>query len=93
MINRSVFIYGAIRLEQIWDADKIVFTEDTWTGVYEMIKKYFPEAEIAGWFVCGNDFRDDRAEMLKNTHLDNFAGKDITQLLHIRFYIIFDIYL
>ena len=74
--ERSVFIYGAIRLEQIWDADKIVFTEDTWTGVYEMIKKYFPEAEIAGWFVCGNDFRDDRAEMLKNTHLDNFAGKD-----------------
>lgn len=79
--GRCVFIYGAIRAEQIWEEDTIVFTEDTWTTIYETIKRYFPEAEIAGWFVCGNDFRGDRAEMLKNTHLDNFAGKD--KLLYI----------
>lgn len=73
--ERSVFIYGAIRI-QVWEGDSIVFTEETWTQVYETIKKYFPDAEIAGWFVCGNDFRNTRAEMLKTAHLDNFAGRD-----------------
>lgn len=74
--ERSVFIYGAIKVDQVWQEEQIIFSEETWTIVYEKIKKYFPDAEIAGWFVCGNDLSEERLEKLCSVHLDNFAGRD-----------------
>ena len=41
---RSLFIQGAVEITDINASGELVFTNDTWTTIYENIKKYFVEA-------------------------------------------------
>lgn len=74
--DRFIFIYGAIKLIDIFEEDAIIFTEDTWTTIYETIKHYFPEGEIAGWYIRKNEWTERNYNLLNEVHLDNFAGRD-----------------
>lgn len=77
-----LFISGAITIENIVQSGKdIIFSDETWTEIYETIKKYFNNLEIMGWFLARNDSAFEIDESLYKTHIDNFAGIDKLLLL------------
>ncbi len=77
---RSLFIYGAVEVADMDDTGDITFSNDTWTAIYESIKKYFVEAEILGWFLGGPGYLLEEKEKILKAHIDNFAGADKTLL-------------
>lgn len=74
--EKDVFIYGAIGTCDAYAEGKIEFSEEIWTSVYEMIKQYFPEGEIVGWYFGGASFGMEETNRLQQVHIDNFAGRD-----------------
>lgn len=72
-----IFISGALEAQNFeLDLDETVFKNETWSDIYDNVKRYFCDLEVVGWFlsrmgfgVCAND------KMLK-THIDNFPGRD-----------------
>ncbi len=79
---RSLFIYGAVEAPDVDVAGEIIFSNDTWTSIYENIKKYFVEAEILGWFLGGPGYLLEEKERILKAHIDNFAGSDKTLLTY-----------
>lgn len=80
--SRNIFISGAIEVEGVdWSSD-VMFTNDTWTNIYDNIKKYFVDFEIVGWFLGGTTNILDEKDKILKTHLDNFAGQDKTLLTY-----------
>jgi LysM repeat protein len=77
---RSLFIYGAVEVEDIDTSNEIIFSNDSWTAIYENIKKYFVEAEILGWFIGGPGYMLEDNDRILKAHIDNFAGQDKTLL-------------
>ena len=74
--EKDLFIYGAIGTGKAYAGGKIEFTEEVWTSIYEIIKQYFPEGEIVGWYFGGTSFGTEETKQLQMVHIDNFAGKD-----------------
>ena len=74
--ERNVFLYGAIKVDSEDPQEGNVFTEDTWTVIYEKIKQYFPDAEIVGWYYGGTGFGPEDLEILEQIQINNFAGRD-----------------
>ena len=79
---RSLFIYGAVEVTEADLAGDIMFSNDTWTSIYENIKKYFVDAEILGWFLGGPGYMLEEKERILKAHIDNFAGVDKTLLTY-----------
>lgn len=80
--NTYLFASGAIQVNNAEkDGRKILFSDETWTSIYEDIKKYFNDLEIVGWFLAGGDTGIEIDESLFRTHIDNFAGIDKALLL------------
>lgn len=74
--KRYVFIRGAIEAEDVMDDNVPKFTSDAWAGVYEKVKRYFPQYEVVGWFLGGPEFLTEVNETIKQTHVDWFGGRD-----------------
>ena len=74
--EQIIMINGAVEAEGIQFDAEVVFNNDTWTSIYENIKKYFSDVEVVGWFIGGPGFLLENEEKLKKIHLDNFAGVD-----------------
>lgn len=79
---RNIFIYGAIDMENIDASNEIVFSNDSWTSIYEKIKKYFVDAEIVGWYFGGPGYLLEDMDKITKAHVDNFAGQDKTLLTY-----------
>lgn len=77
-----IFISGAMTAEQVlFSGNAIIFSDETWTGLYENIKEYFNDLEIVGWFLIRNDSALEIDEGLYKAHVDNFAGVNKVLLL------------
>ena len=74
--ERNVFLYGAIKVEMEEWSQESVFTEETWTIIYEKIKEYFPDAEIVGWYYGGTGLGSEDLPILEKIQINNFAGRD-----------------
>lgn len=74
--KRYVFIRGAIEAEEIWKDNEICFTSEVWAGVYEKIKRYFPQYEAVGWFMGGPEFLTEVTDEIRRIHVDWFGGRD-----------------
>jgi LysM repeat protein len=79
---RNIFISGAVEVKGADISNEIVFTNDTWTAIYEDIKKYFVDTEIVGWFIGGPGYLLEEDEKILKAHVDNFAGQDKTLLTY-----------
>ena len=79
---RNIFISGAVEVTDIDPAEEIRFSNDTWTGIYDEIKKYFVETEIVGWFLGGPGFLFEDKDRIMKAHVNNFAGQDKTLLTY-----------
>lgn len=73
---RNIFISGAVEVKDANATGEILFTNDTWTAIYEDIKKYFVDTEIVGWFIGGPGYLFSEEEKIQKIHVDNFAGQD-----------------
>lgn len=73
---RNIFIFGAVEVNNADLTNEIVFSNDTWTQIYEDIKKYFSETEIVGWFIGGPGYLLEDEDKILKAHVDNFAGQD-----------------
>lgn len=80
--NRNIFISGVIEVEGIDTTGEINFSNDTWTNIYEQIKKYFVNMEIVGWFLGGPGYLLEDEDKILKAHIDNFAGQDKTLLTY-----------
>lgn len=77
-----IFVSGAMVAEHVvFSGSGIIFTDESWTGLYEDMKEYFNELEIVGWFLVRNDTALEVEEALYKAHVDNFAGMDKLFLL------------
>lgn len=80
--DRYLFIKGAMAVENAEiTGNHILFTEETWNGVYDGMKKYFPDHEIMGWYVINSNAGGDILSKLKKSHMDNFAGNEKTLMV------------
>ncbi len=79
---RNIFISGAVEVKNADATGEINFSNDTWTGIYEDIKKYFVDTEIVGWFIGGPSYLLEDEDKILKAHLDNFAGQDKTLLTY-----------
>lgn len=73
---RNIFVSGAVEVTNADTSNEIVFSNDTWTAIYEDIKKFFVETEIVGWFIGGPGYLTEDEEKIRKAHIDNFAGQD-----------------
>ena len=74
--EKSIFIRGAIEMEDVNIIDGEMFTEELWTSAYEEIKEYFSDVEIVGWAVVGLGIMLNVEEQIKKMHKENFHGSD-----------------
>ena len=74
--KRYVFIRGAIEAEDVMKENVPQFTSEIWAGVYEKIKRYFPQYEAVGWFLGGPGFLTEVTDTIRQTHVDWFGGRD-----------------
>ena len=74
--KRYVFVRGAIEAEEVIAENEIRFTSDVWAGVYEKIKRYFPQYEAVGWFLGGPEFLTEITDEIRKIHVDWFGGRD-----------------
>ena len=77
--EQYLFIKGAIKVRDFtYNEGRIIFSDKSWSGIYEDIKKYFNTLNIMGWFVILDDIGEYHFGNMKKTHIDNFAGNDKT---------------
>lgn len=74
--SRIILINGAVEAEGLRYDTESVFDNDTWTGIYENIKRYFTDVEVVGWCIGGTGHIVHSQDRLKKIHLDHFAGVD-----------------
>lgn len=75
-LETNIFIKGAIKFEDDNLSEKDIFADDTWTQIYENIKRNFSDVEILGWAVVGPHVFWDSKEKLKALHMANFPGSN-----------------
>ena len=74
--KRYVFVRGAIEVEDVMVDHAVQFTSELWAGVYEKIKRYFPQYEAVGWFLGGPEFLTEITDHIRQVHVDWFGGRD-----------------
>lgn len=74
--KRYVFVRGAIEAEEVMMDHSVCFTSEVWAGVYEKIKRYFPQYEAVGWFLGGPEFLTEITDEVRKIHTDWFGGRD-----------------
>lgn len=71
----AVFISGAVEAGNVeLDMDETIFNELIWYELMEKGQKYFPDQEVAGWFLSRMGFSVEMNQKIVNTHLKNFPG-------------------
>ncbi len=72
-----IFISGALEAQNFeLDLDETVFTNETWSDIYDNVKKNFCDLEVVGWFLSRMGFGIGVNEKILKTHIDNFPGRD-----------------
>lgn len=72
----AIFINGAVEAGNLeLDMDETVFNDLIWDELIEKGKKYFPDQEVAGWFLSRMGFSVEMNQKIMNTHLKNFSGE------------------
>ncbi len=72
-----IFISGALEAQNFeLDLDETVFTNETWSDIYDNVKKHFCDLEVVGWFLSRMGFGVGVNEKILKTHIDNFPGRD-----------------
>ena len=76
--NQGVlFISGALEAQNVeFDLEEIEFTNEIWSGIYNDVKRYFPDLEVVGWFLSRMGFSTQINEKISKIHIDNFPGRD-----------------
>lgn len=72
-----IFISGALEAQNIeLDIDEVEFTNEVWTGIYNEVKRFFPDLEVVGWFLSRMGFTTQINDKITGIHVENFPGRD-----------------
>ena len=72
-----LFISGAAACQNFeFDLEESVFTEENWSEIYRIRDTFFPNMEIAGWFLSRMGFSVELNDKIIRTHMDNFSGEN-----------------
>lgn len=69
-----VFISGAVLIENFSMEKTILLGNENWSQIYEAIKTYFPELEIAGCLLIRSLPGEEINERIRRLHKENFNG-------------------
>lgn len=71
-----IFVQGAIEIQDISIAREETFSNETWSQIYEDVKKYFEDLEVIGWYFAKPGLPLEKTEQIEKTHFYNFAGEN-----------------
>lgn len=72
-----IFIRSAMEIPELEVCrERIAFSEDTWKGIHEEMRKYFETQDIVGWVLSMPEIDLEMNEVIRRTHLTHFAGND-----------------
>ena len=74
--KRYVFIRGAMEAESAVEDNCPRFSSEIWADLYGKIKRFFPKYEAVGWFLGGPEYLTVQKDVILQTHLDWFGGRD-----------------
>jgi nucleoid-associated protein YgaU len=74
--GKNIFIKGAVEMVDTDYSNGIILSDESWTSIYENIKKYFSNIEIVGWSLIGPEFFIESVDKIRKIHMDNFQGPD-----------------
>lgn len=77
-----IFISGAVEVRDVLFDDDKVFDNESWTKIYDDIKRYFSELEIVGWYITRPGLDLVLTERIRKIHIDNFAGTNKVLLMY-----------
>lgn len=80
--EKNIFINGAVEAYEIDVENENAFSNETWTNIYDSVKKYFQDVEIVGWYIAKPGLMLETTEMITKIHVNNFAGQDKTLLMY-----------
>lgn len=72
-----IFIKSAFFLTKMEvDANHILFDESVFRQAEEVMKNYFPQQEIVGWFFTAPEYSMEITDSMMRVHLNYFGGND-----------------
>lgn len=72
-----IFIKSAFFLTEMEvDANHILFDESVFRQAEEVMKNYFPQQEIVGWFFTAPEYSMEITDSMMRVHLNYFGGND-----------------
>lgn len=75
--GNCLFISGAAACQNFeFDLEETVFSEEMWNEIYQTRDKFFPEQEVAGWFLSRMGFSVELNDKIIRMHMDNFSGEN-----------------
>lgn len=72
--TEPVFINGAVLIENFHMESSLLLGNENWSQVYESIKDYFPELEIAGCLLVRSAPETEINDRIRRLHKENFDG-------------------
>lgn len=70
-----IFVKGAVEVTNAAVfADRIAFTEETWPIANSMVREFFPDMKIIGWYLNSTTISD--MEIIKKAHKESFNEED-----------------
>lgn len=80
--KQSIFIYGALEVEDVNIEEGKCFPKGIWEKIYHEIEENFKGSSIVGWVVTKAGIELEATELLEKLHIDNFSGQDKTMMLY-----------
>lgn len=74
-IGDCFYIYGVLDIPSEGQGVGYQMDNVAWTRIYGDIKLYFPQMEILGWYLTGEEIEVERNDWLQQFHRDYFAGE------------------
>ena len=81
--NTSIYISGAVHIDEKFPEENSAFSNETWEVLYEDIKKYFDGLEVVGWARCVDEATEEQVDdVIAYIHQNQFSGSDKLLLLY-----------
>ena len=71
------YINGMVVIEKFDVSEQNIFTNEIWSSIYDVIKKYYEDEEVVGWLYIGNNADVEKDKRLLGIHTGNFLGKNL----------------
>ncbi len=72
--EEAVYVYGVLDIPSGGEGVGYQMDSAAWTRLYAEMGQHFPQMEIVGWYLTGEELIPEKNEWLIRFHRENFAG-------------------